>query len=194
MPPIASMSDEERRSYLAQMRREANQRFRRLWITTTLIIVSTFVCCTVLILTHNSTQTITLTALGGVALSNLWPMLKKEQNDQIAEYHRSVIESKVDLAATKATEVAEKVSKIEEKTNGNLTKAVHEAAEEVKKAKSEPAPGQEAMPKTKEELETMMHQFATAFCDDMIMQKIEAKLDDAFKAQKQQMKDLGLNI
>jgi hypothetical protein len=186
MPPVSLMNDDEKKAYLIQLRREAAHRFKMLWISSLTTIIVTMLLCTVLVVTHNSAQTITLTAVGGLALSNLWPMLKREQNDRIAEYHRSIIEAKVDVAATKALEVADKVSSIEEKTNGNLTKAVHEVGKEIMNAKNSPAPGQEAMPKTKEELEQVMTSFAKRFCDDVVLANLEEKIKIAFEREKQE--------
>ena len=188
------MTEEEREQHILMLRAQASRRFTLLWIGQISTILLTLLCSTTLILKGQSIQVVTVTGLAGLALSNIWPMLKQEQNEQIAAYHRSLIESKVEVAAERAKEVADKVDQIEKKTNGNLTKAVHEVAEEVKRAAHEPAPGQEAMPRTREELDRLMREFAKNFCDDMVMERIEEKLAEAFKRQKQLMKDLGNGI
>lgn len=78
-------------------------------------------------------------------------------------------------------EITNKVEKIEEKTNGNLTKAIQQVAVEVKKAKYEPAPGQEQMPRTPEELQSLLKIFADGICNDYIKRTIQEVTPEAAK-------------
>lgn len=72
-------------------------------------------------------------------------------------------------------DVAAKADKIEEKTNGNLTRAINVVAEKVQQANDRPSPAQRSMPATVDELSAFVEtvgqrlapKLAEQICDDI---------------------------
>jgi hypothetical protein len=135
-----------------------NKRFTLLVIAIVCIAVGTIICITAMSITGHGKDYILLTGVSGVLLAQLVIALRSEQNRT---------ESKIERAEIKDAmrETKETVQGIEQKTNGNLTNAIRQVAQEVKAAAEESAPGQEAMPKTREELRRLLQEFADDMCN-----------------------------
>jgi hypothetical protein len=143
----------------------------------------------ILILTKHSTDATMVTGFMALVLFNVYGFIRQEQATVEAERSRQVLHQKVDTAATKAEEAATKaqesakvIEKIEEKTNGNLERAINTAAERVKEAAHQPAPGHEAMPRTRQELAAMLRAFAEDICRDFSERAAKMAAEQAAEA------------
>jgi hypothetical protein len=137
---------------------KANRRFLIVWLAITLVALGTIVGAVYLV--GHDKQGASVWTGGGAILTLLLGYVRAEMRAKDAETGRAMIEGKVD--------------EIERKTNGNLTRAIKHVAEEVRTAAHEPAPGQEQMPRTPEELQALLKTFARTMVDDLAAKAAQA--------------------
>ena len=144
-----------------------NRRFTGLLIGVVILATVTLSNITKMVDGGFSQYTVLITGFSSVVLLQLFGMMRTEQA-RVAQQRAG-------------GEIKAKVEELGEKKTGDITKAIHTAAVEVKKAVQEPAPGQEAMPRTREELQSLLKIFARTMTEDLVN---KAAVEAAEKAAK----------
>ncbi len=127
-----------------------NRRFTILALSLVAIVIGTLSGVTKAVISDHASNAYVIGGVSAMVILQLLMMMKQEQ------------------AGKAMSGVADKVDELKKETNGNLTKAIAQVAEEVKTAKDEPAPGQEQMPRTPQELQSLIKLFVREMTDEVL--------------------------
>ena len=131
-----------------------NRRFTTLVIALVIVVLATINGVGRTIAADHAKDAYIVGGVSAVVILQFLGMIRAEQERREAKQSRN--------------EIADKVESIEKKTNGNLNTAIKTVAEEVKKAASMPAPGQEQMPRTPQELQSLIKLFLREMSEELI--------------------------
>lgn len=151
-----------------------NRRFSVLIFAGVLIVAFTIGGIIDLINKEHSNNVYMLTAFAALIIGQIFTMARTEQ--AAAEQRRQGLKADQsrEVITQKVEEIKHTVEESDKKTNGNLTKAIETAATAVKEAVLTPAPGQEQMPRTPQELQSLLKVFSREICRSFVDQ---AKID-----------------
>lgn len=151
-----------------------NRRFTVLAITLFLVVIATMNGVGKAIAGEHAKDAWLIAGVSGTVILQLLSMLRQEQAREEARTTRSKI-------VETGTQIVEKVGQLEEKTDGNIASTIKAVAQEVKKAKAEPAPGQEQMPRTPEELQSLIKLFVHEMRKDVLAKTVQEITDETTK-------------
>ena len=127
-----------------------NRRFTILAIALVVVVMGTLSGVTKAVVSDHASNAYVIGGVSAMVILQLLMMMKQEQTGKAM------------------SGMVDKVEELKKETNGNLTKAIKVAAQEVKTAKEEPAPGQEQMPRTPGELQALIKLFVREMSDEVI--------------------------
>lgn len=142
-----------------------NRRFTLIIITLLIVVVVTIQGVGKAIAGEHSSSVYMIGAVSAGVILQLLSMLRQEQAREEARATRAKI-------VETSTQIVDKVEKLEEKADGNMASTIKAVAQEVTKAKEQPAPGQEQMPRTPEELQGLIKLFVHEMKREVVEQAI----------------------
>ena len=152
-----------------------NRRFTILAIALVVVVMGTLSGVSKAVAGDHANNAYLISGVSAMVVLQLLSMMRQEQGrHETRETQQKIVD--------KVTEAKDTVDNLERKTNGNLTNAIQQVAEEVKKAKDEPAPGQEQMPRTPAELQSLIKMFVHEISEEAIRTASQKAAVDATKA------------